>query len=47
MSFGSVALLMLAKRGLTLPAADVVAAVPLQVTTPCASLVFAPSVELL
>ena len=36
-----------AKHGLTLAAAAVVAAMLLQVTTPCTSLVFAPSVELL
>ena len=44
MSFGSI---IDARRGLTIPAAAVVAAVPLQDPTPCTSSGFDPVVELL
>ena len=44
MPFGS---MVDAKRGITIPAAAVVAAVHLQGPTPCTSLAFAPFVELL
>ena len=44
MSFGSIAID--ARRGLTIPEAAVVAAAPLQVTTPCASSVSDPVVAI-
>ena len=45
MSFGSIAID--ARRGLTIPAVAVIAAVPLQGPSPCTSSGFDPVVELL